>query len=117
MGNYSNIKKGIKPKYERGGRCYADGGRIPVEGKRVGGKTVINIIQPPAPAPAGPIAPPMPPAPPVPSSGGPAAPPPAPGAGPAAIQAMQGFKRGGRVKGGAASGVGRLANEKAQKRK
>jgi hypothetical protein len=122
MGNYSNIKKGIKPKYERGGRCYADGGRIPVEGKRVGGKTVINIIQPPAPAPAGPIAPPMPPAPPVPPSGGPAAPPPAPGAGPAAIQAMQGFKRGGRVgkqltnaSGGAAGGKGRLRKARIEK--
>jgi len=129
MSKYSDIKKGIKPKYERGGRCYADGGRVAT--KRAGGKTTINIItaQPgpagampgaaPAPIPAPP--PPPPPAPP----GGPAGMPPA---GAAAMQAMgaggppAGFKRGGRVgkqltnaSGGAAGGKGRLRKARIEK--
>jgi hypothetical protein len=118
MSKYSDIKKGIKPKYERGGRCYADGGRVAT--KRAGGKTTINIIT--APAPAGPPPGAMPPAPPPPPPpappGGAAGMPPA---GAAAMQAMgaggppAGFKRGGRVgkqltnaSGGAAGGKGRL---------
>lgn len=101
--------KQLKAKCARG--KYASGGRVAAE--RKGAKTVINIIQPPT-APAPPAAP-MPPAPPMGA--------PSPGAGPAvppeaaamALNQMQGkpgapgaFKRGGRVKGGAEGGIGRL---------
>jgi hypothetical protein len=117
MSSYKDIKKGIKPKYERGGRCYADGGRVAT--KRAGGKTVINIVTAPA-QPAAPAMPPAPPPPPPPApAGGPGGMPPA---GAAAMQAMgaggppMAFKRGGRVKAGAASGEGRLQNAAKQKR-
>jgi hypothetical protein len=113
MGNYSEIK----------GKCasrkrYADGGRVSTTKK--GGKTVINIITAPAPAAAPPAPAPVPPPP-----MAPAGPPMPPQAGPAALKAlgaggppaMGQFKRGGRVKAGAASGEGRLRNAAKQKRK
>jgi hypothetical protein len=117
MVKYSDIRKSCsKGKYARGGRVPAL-----VEGKRGAGKTVINIITAPPAAPAGPAMPPPAPPPPAP----PPAPPGGPGAGPAALQAlgaggpppMGQFRRGGRVKAGAATGVHRLAEQKARSRK
>jgi hypothetical protein len=112
MSKYGDIKSSCKPKYARGGRVNAM-----VDSKRSGGKTVINIITTP---PGGPAQPPAPPAPPPPPPPGPVP----PQAGAAALQAMGAggpppmgqFKRGGRVKAGAASGVGRLADARKQKR-
>ena len=128
MSKYSEIKKGIKPKYARGGKCYAAGGRV---GESAGksGKTVVNVIVPPSPgaAPgagaAGPVAP-------MPMPSGPGAPPqPVPPAAAAmAMQQMSGkpsgaFAHGGRVKGkqltnasgGAGGGKGRLRKTVIQK--
>lgn len=113
MSKYSEIKAGCSSR-----KRYADGGRVAT--KRAGGKTVINIITAP-PQVAGPAMPPAPPPPaPPPPPGGPGGMPPA---GAAAMQAMgaggppMAFKRGGRVKGGAAGGEGRLEKAARAKRK
>lgn len=97
---------------------YANGGRI---AKRTAKPTVINInVQPPVSAPASvPVSP----------SAAPQSPPamPSPGAVPPqaaalALNQMQGkpqppgFNRGGRVQGGAESGVGRLQKAKGKKK-
>lgn len=114
MGNYSEIKGRASAKYKtKGAGRYADGGRVPMAEKRsAGGKTTVNIVVPPAPPgpPAGAMPPAPPPPPPGPPPGGPGMPP----AGAAAMSAMGApppgaFKAGGRVKGGAAGGKGRLA--------
>lgn len=114
-----NNYDGIRAKAHRSRKAakgkYAAGGRVAAT--KNGGKTVINIITAPAgPAGAPPGAAPAPiPAPPPPPAG------PMPPAGAQAMQALgagapPAFKRGGRVKGGAASGEGRLDNAAAQKR-
>mgnify|MGYP001616960726 FL=1 len=137
MSKYSEIKKGIKPKYARGGKCYAAGGRVGESAgvsasaprKSPGGKTIVNVIVPSSPgaAPgagaAGPVAP-------MPMPSGPGAPPqPVPPAAAAmAMQQMSGkppgaFAHGGRVKGkqltnasgGAGGGKGRLRKVVIQK--
>jgi hypothetical protein len=115
MGNYSDIRAGVTKSRKAAKRKYAAGGRVAAT--KNGGKTTINIITAPAPSGPPPAMPPMPAPPPAP--GGPGG-----GMPPAGAQAMQAlgagappaFKRGGRVKGGAASGVGRLQDAAAQKR-
>jgi len=110
MSKYSEIKGKASAKYKAGGgKCYADGGRVAT--KRAGGKTTINIITAPA-APTGPVAAPMPPAPPPPPPGPPPGAAAMPPGGAAAMKAMGApppFAKGGRVKGGAEGGLGRLA--------
>ena len=108
--------KQIKAKCSRG--KYASGGRIP---GGTGKPTVININVPP---PAAPVQPPMAPPPPpmgAPSPAGGGVP---PEAAAMALSQMQGkpgapgaFKRGGRVKGGAEGGLGRLEKAAAAKAK
>lgn len=115
MVSYNELRKGCaSSKYARGGRVGKDGK----------GRTVINIVMPqPASAPPNPAGmgavsapPPMP-------SGGPAPAPVPPAAAAMALNQMQGkpqapgaFKRGGRVQGGAESGVGRLNKARAAKK-
>ncbi len=118
MSKYSAIKKKASGgKYmQRGGKCYADGGRVAKAAKPA--KTVVNVIVPPsagglAAGAAAPVAP-MP-------SGAPAPRPVPPAAAGMAMNAMSGkpggmFARGGRVKGGAGGGVGRLEKIGAEKK-
>jgi hypothetical protein len=112
LSNYSKIRKDCsRSKYASGGR---------VASSRQGAKTVINVMTPP-PVSGMPTAPALPAPPAAPPS--PAGPPPAgpvpPEAAAMALNQMQGkpggpggFKRGGRVVGGAASGIGRLAHNR-----
>ena len=111
MASYKDIKASCPSRNK-----YADGGRV--ASSRQGAKTVINVVVPPS-APGGGMPPPPVPMGNSPSPAGPAVP---PAAAAMALGQMQGkpgmpgaFARGGRVKGGAASGVGRLQHEKSQK--
>lgn len=118
MSKYSAIKKKASGgKYmQRGGKCYADGGRVAKAAKPT--KTVVNVIVPPsAGGPAAGAAAPVAPMP----SGAPAPRPVPPAAAGMAMNAMSGkpggmFARGGRVKGGAGGGVGRLEKIGAEKK-
>jgi len=113
---YSAIRaKCAQGKYACGGRAkYASGGRV-----KGGGKTVVNINVSPSGVPSGsamaaPAPAPMP-------SGGPPVP---PAAAQMAMRAMGAggpppgqFARGGRVKGGAGGGIGRLDKIKVKPKK
>lgn len=119
MSKYSAIKKkAAGGKYmQRGGKCYADGGRVAKAAAKPA-KTVVNVIVPPsAGGPAAGAAAPVAPMP----SGAPAPRPVPPAAAGMAMNAMSGkpggmFARGGRVQGGAGGGVGRLAKVAAEKK-
>lgn len=113
MGSYSNIKANCGSR-----KRYADGGRI--SKTKQGGKVVVNVISSP------PVAGGMPPAPPqaapMGNSPSPAGPPVPPQAAQAMLSGISGkppgmFASGGRVKGGAESGVGRAAQAAKAKRK
>lgn len=119
-GKYCDIRAGTRGNKYSGGKStragYAAGGRV--EASRQGAKTVINVVVPPSTgnvaAPSGPAAAPMPSA--------PAPAPVPPQAAAMALGQMQGkpgmpgaFARGGRVKGGAEGGLGRLQKAAAAK--